>query len=396
MTEFKHVKRIEVSLWGRHVGTIVPIPGRNTYAFQYDREFIRSQLEIAPLKMPLRESPYVFGDLPISEYEGLPPIFADSLPDGFGAGLIDRWMQERGFSRSEITALDRLAYIGHRAMGALCYEPDRGPGGDPTSLDMRKLVEEARAVLNDGLNGVEGDEALRTIIRIGSTAGGAQAKALVGWNRQTNEFKFGDRNLPDGFEHWIIKFTPKDYPWRGEREYDIFLKAKAAGVKMSESVLYELDGVKHFMTRRFDRSGSDRYHLATLSAMAHFPMSVPMEFRSYGQLLATIDELKLGYEVKEEAFRRIVFNVRVDECDDHTRNFSFRMDKAGDWDLAPAYDLTGSAFPSDDPWSAHGGVHQLSVNGKFSQITDDDLLALGDRYSIGTAKKIISQMASLR
>ena len=394
MAEFRHVRRIEVSLWGRHVGTIVPAPERDFYAFKFDREFVRSGVEIAPLMMPLRDEPYVFSDLPRNEYDGLPPVFADSLPDGFGLGLIDRWMQEKGFSRSEITALDRLAYVGRRAMGALVYEPDRGPGGRPTSLDMRKLVEEARCAVNGELAGLSGDDALRTIIRIGSTAGGAQAKALVGWNRTTGEFVFGDRDVPEGFEHWIVKFSPKEHPWRGEREYETYLKAKAAGLRMNESVLYELDGLKHFMTRRFDRNGTVRRHLSTLSAMAHFPMSVPMEFRSYGQLLSTVDALGLGYEAREEAFRRIAFNVLIDECDDHTKNFSFVLDEGGSWELAPAYDLTGSAFPSEDPWSAHGGSHQLSVNGKFSHITDDDLLVVADRFAIGTGPKVLREVKS--
>lgn len=389
---FKHVRRIEVSIWNRHVGTIVPAPAHGFYAFKYDPAFVRSGLEIAPLMMPLRDEPYMFADLPRNEYEGLPPVFADSLPDGFGSGLIDRWMKERGVSPDEITPLDRLAYVGRRGMGALCYEPDRGPGGRPTSLDMRGLVEEARRAVNGELAGQAGDEALRTIIRIGSTAGGAQAKALVGWNRTTGEFLLGDCDLPDGFEHWIVKFTPKDYPWRGEREYELYRKACASGIRMNESVLYELDGMKHFMTKRFDRAGNVRRHLSTLSAVAHFPMSVPLAFRSYGQLLATVDELGLGYEVKEEAFRRIVFNVLADECDDHTRNFSFVMDEDGQWQLAPAYDLTGSAFPSEDPWSAHGGTHQLSVNGKFSHITDGDLLQVSDRYAIGTGKKVLARV----
>ena len=203
---------------------------------------------------------------------------------------------------------------------------------------------------------------------------------------------FGDRDLPEGFEHWIVKFSPRDYPWRGEREYGIYLKAGRAGIRMNESILYELDGVKHFMTRRFDRTGNARHHLATLSAMAHFPMSVPMQFRSYGQLLATVDALKLGYEAMEEAFRRIVFNVLVNECDDHTKNFSFAMQEDGRWSLAPTYDLTGSDFPSEDPWSAHGGSHQLSVNGKFTGITDEDLLEVADRFAIGTGRRVLEEV----
>lgn len=394
MAEFRHVKRVMVSLWGQRVGIIVPVDIRQeTYAFQYDRKFLQSGVEIAPLMMPLRREPYAFTSLPRSEYAGLPPVFADSLPDAFGRGLIDHWLEERGYARSEITALDRLSYVGRRATGALAYEPDHGPGGRPSAFEMRDLVDAARKAVNGELAGLDGVEALRAIIRIGSSVGGAQAKALIGWNRETNQFLFGDRDLPEGFEHWIIKFTPKEYPWRGEKEFKIYKMARACGIDISESALYELDGIKHFMTKRFDRNGVRHHHVQTLSAMAHFPMSVPTEFRTYEQYLATVDALHLGYEAMEEAYRRIVFNVAIDECDDHTKNFAFMLKEGGEWELAPAYDLTGSDFPSNDPWSLHRGSHQLSVNGKRSNITKDDLLKIGDRFAIGTAESILTEMS---
>ena len=395
MAEFKHVKRIMVSLWGHRVGTIVSLGTRDeSYAFQYDRRFLKSGIEISPLMMPLRKEPYAFVDLPRSEYSGLPPAFADSLPDAFGRGLIDRWLEEKGYLRSEITALDRLAYIGRRATGALTYEPDHGPGGRPSAFDMRKLVDAARKAANGELADLDGAEALRAIIRIGSSVGGAQAKALVGWNRETDQFIFGDRDLPDGFEHWIIKFTPKEYPWRGPTEYEMYKRARAAGIDISDAALYELDGLAHFMTKRFDRDGLCHHHVLTLSAMAHFPMSVPTEFRTYEQYLATVDALHLGYEAMEQAFRRVAFNVALDECDDHTKNFSFLLKEGGEWQLAPAYDLTGSKFPLEDPWSAHGGRHQLSVNGKQSKITDGDLLEVADRFAIGTAPRVLREVKS--
>lgn len=395
MAEFRHVKRVMVSLWGQRVGTIVSSGLREeTYAFQYERKFLKSGIEISPLMMPLRREPYAFGDLPRGDYAGLPPAFADSLPDAFGRGLIDCWLESRGYVRSEITALDRLSYIGRRAIGALTYEPDHGPGGRPAAFEMRKLVDAARQAANGELADLDGAEALRAIIRIGSSVGGAQAKALVGWNRSTDQFLFGDRDLPEGFEHWIIKFTPKEYPWRGKTEFETYRKAREAGINISECALYELDGLGHFMTKRFDRDGLRHHHVLTLSAMAHFPMAVPVEFRTYEQYLATVDALHLGYEAMEEAFRRIVFNVGIDECDDHTKNFAFMLKEGGEWELAPAYDLTGSKFPSDDPWSAHGGRHQLSVNGKQSNITDDDLLEVADRFAIGTGARVLKEVKS--
>lgn len=386
MTPFRHVSRINVSLWGHRVGTLVEAPQRGTYAFRYDRQFLSSGIEISPILMPLRSEPYLFADLPRSAYCGLPPIFADSLPDTFGMGLIDHWLASHGLSRGEITPLDRLAYLGNRTMGALTYEPDRGPGGKPTALDLRHLVESARRVLNGELIRSDGEDALREIIRLGSSAGGAQAKAVIGWNRSENKFLLGDRALPPGFEHWIIKFTPKEYPWRGEREYANCQAACEAGIDMSESCLYELDGIRHFMTKRFDREGPTRHHLATLSALAHLPAETPPEFRRYEQLFATAEELGLDYAAKEQLFRRMAFNVRSGEFDDHTKNFSFMLKEGRRWQLAPAYDLTGSDFPDEDPWSAQAGVHQLSVNGKFSSITADDLMSVADRFGIGTVQ----------
>ena len=392
MTVFKHVTRINVSLWGECVGTIVAASQRGVYAFRFEKKFLKSGVEISPLMMPLRAEPYAFGDLPRAAYEGLPPIFADSLPDTFGTGLIDHWLREHGLSRDEISPLDRLAYLGRRTMGALTYEPDRGPGGRPTAVDMRNLVDSARRVLNGELAAAHGEDALREIIRLGSSAGGAQAKAVIGWNRTENAFLLGDRELPEGYEHWIVKFTPADYPWRGEAEYAHYRRALAAGIEMSESCLYELDGLKHFMTRRFDREGSLRHHLATLSAMAHLPAETPQEHRRYEQLFVTADELGLGYDAQEQLFRRMVFNVLTGEFDDHVKNFSFRLKQDGAWELAPAYDLTGSDFPSEDPWSAQAGVHQLSVNGKRRDITDEDLLAVADRFGIGTAKRVLREV----
>lgn len=395
MTVFKHVQRINVSLWGRRVGTIVPMPQRDVYAFRYEKSFLASGIEIAPILMPLRKEPYAFPDLPRAAYAGLPPIFADSLPDAFGTGLIDAYLKERGLSRDEISPLDRLAYLGRRTMGALTYEPDRGPRDRPTAIDMRQLVESARRVLNGELHGKAGEEALRDIIRLGSSVGGAQAKAVIGWNRTTDAFLLGDRDLPEGFEHWIIKFTPQDYPWRGEREFAVYEKARAAGITMSESRLIEVDGIRHFMTRRFDRADGERLHLATLSALAHLPAETPAEHRRYEQLFVVADELGLPYEAKEELFRRMAFNVCSGEFDDHPKNFSFCLKKGGTWALAPAYDLTGSSFPSVDPWSAQASSHNLSVNGKQSNIADEDLLTVADRFAIGTAKKVLERVKSV-
>ena len=394
------VRAIKVTLWGKMVGAIVPYtPGY--YAFEYDRKFLSSSLDIAPLKMPLKNGvgPYVFTEFGHNAFMGLPGVFADSLPDGFGNALINEYMRRNGIAPDMVSSLDRLAYIGNRGMGALCYEPDRNPHGNkPFVLDMRRVVEEARMMLNGKLSSMSGEKALREILRIGVSAGGGKAKAVVGWNRETDQFVTGDRDLPAGFEPWIIKFTPEEYPYRGECEFRVNELAKSCGIKTSECRLYELDGIKHFMTRRFDRGKmGERYHTQTLGAISHLPPEgSAMKCYSYDHLFIAIEELGLGYEAMEEMFARMVFNVYVDESDDHTKNFSFIMDSEGKWSLSPAYDLNGGA-PAEaekafDPWCGWHDQHAIMINGKQSHITDDDLLVVGDRFAIGTARKLLNRI----
>ena len=402
MARYSHyipVRGIMVSLWGRPVGAIIQhSPGY--YAFEYDPDFLRSGLDIAPLKMPLANGagPYVFSEFGKTAFQGLPGVFADSLPDGFGNSVINEWLRQKGIPTESATTLDRLAYVGRRGMGALCYEPERSPhGGRPIALDMRKLTEDARMILNGRLSAMKGDDAVREILRVGVSAGGGKSKAVVGWNRETNQFIAGDRDLPDGFEHWIIKFTPSEYPYRGECEYRVNLKAEACGIDVCECRLFELDGVKHFMTKRFDRvSGGRRFHTQTLGAVAHIPPEGGNEVYSYDHIFMTIEQLGLGYETMEQMFLRMAFNVYIDESDDHTKNFSFMMDETGKWSLAPAYDLNGGA-PAEaeevfDPWCGWHDFHAIKINGKQSHITDADLLAVADRFGIGTAPKVLKRV----
>ena len=253
-------------------------------------------------------------------------------------------------------------------------------------------------MLNGRLSSMDGVEALREILRIGVSAGGGKAKAVVGWNRETGQFVAGDRELPEGFEHWIIKFTPPEYPYRGECEYRVNRLAEKCGIEVGECRLYELDGLKHFMTKRFDRGPSGvRHHLQTLGAIAHLPPEgSAMRCYSYDHLFMTIERLGLGYEAMEQMFARMVFNVYADESDDHTKNFSFLMKRDGKWTLAPAYDLNGGAPPEAeaafDPWCGWHDQHAIAVNGKQSHITDDDLLAVGDRFAVGTARKVLEEI----
>lgn len=393
---YSHVQAVDVFIWGRHVGTIAPLNGRY-YRFQYDGEFLHSGIDIAPFELPLKEGEFAFTDRPASAFYGMPAVFADSIPDEFGNSVINEWMERQGVSEQSVTPLDRLSYVGSRAMGALEYKPERRPSRDRRlDLDMKRVVSQSHLVLSKKIKELDGPDALREIFRVGTSAGGAQAKAIVGWNRETGQFCLPYGNLPNGFEHWLIKITPAERPYSGVAEYRTYEKAKACGVKISESCLYELDGMRHFMTKRFDRDGDRRHHILTFRAMRSLPPDVSLEMNSYGQLFATMVELKFGYEELEQMFRRMAFNVYADESDDHTKNFSFIKKEGGAWHLAPAYDLTGGVPPeaADDDTRRTTWVdcHAMSVNGKQSHITDEDMLVIAERYNIGTASDVLAEL----
>ena len=392
---FSHVNAIEVSIWGRHVGTIAPKTATH-YRFEYDDAFLHSGIAIAPFELPLGRGEFSFLDRPASAFYGLPAVFADSLPDSFGNSVIDAWMERQNVMKSSVTALDRLAYVGSRGIGALEYAPQRGPRRDvKLALKMKSIVEQSRLVLNHRVERMSGPAALKEIFRVGTSAGGAQAKAVVGWNPVTDQFCIPDDDMPEGFEHWIVKITPDERPYVGIAEYRTYELARACGVDISDSRLYELDGVSHFMTRRFDRAGEKRHHVQTFRAMRTLPPDVSLEMNSYGQLFETIVTLGLGYDALAQMFRRMAFNVYSDETDDHSKNFSFLLKEGASWQLAPAYDLTGGV-PSEasegDARRSWTNCHAMSINGKQSNITDDDLLEVAARYSIGSAESILDEI----
>ena len=397
---YKKVDRIEVFLWEQFVGAVALDPKRGYYVFAYDRQFGKSGIEVSPLHMPLNDSEtlYLFTDLPELTYKRLPAMLADALPDDFGNALINRYMADKGISASQITALDRLAYMGKRSMGALEFKPTRGPKTEkPAALEMNSLVTEARKMVKGNFDGDDQmSAALRSIIEVGTSAGGARAKAVIAWNSKTNELCSGQVEAPEGFEHWLLKFdgmnkadqqlgTSQDY---GRTEYAYYLMAKKAGITMSECRLLEENGRAHFMTKRFDRkSGHIKHHMQTLCAMNHVDYKLKGT-NSYEQFFMTIRELSLGHEAEVEAFRRMVFNVMAQNCDDHTKNFSFLLRHAGAWELAPAYDVTFA----HDPNSEWINQHLMSVNGKFKNFTKNDLQEVADRFGVGEAPSIIDEV----
>ncbi|MFZ4859470.1 MAG: type II toxin-antitoxin system HipA family toxin [Desulfuromonadaceae bacterium] len=395
---FKPVQAIEVRIWGKTVGAIALAPNLGYYAFEYDSRFVTSGIELAPLAMPLAEArePFIFADLPELSFKRLPAMVADALPDDFGNALIDAWMASKGIDKKLVTPLDRLAYMGKRGMGALEFKPARTPAiASSTAIKLSRLVESARQAVHCELGADHlAKAALAQIIQVGTSAGGARAKAAIAWNPETDEIRPGQFDVEPGFEHWLLKFDgmgadrelggSQDY---GRIEYAYYRMASAAGITMSPCRLLEENGRAHFMTRRFDRDGNHKHHLQSLCAMAHLDYKQKAT-HDYSQFLQTVVRLGLDYAALEEAFRRIAFNVMAVNCDDHTKNISFMLREGGQWELAPAYDVTYAFNPSGE-WTWQ---HLMAVNGKFTGIFQADLLAVADRFGVGTAHKVIRQV----
>jgi serine/threonine-protein kinase HipA len=379
----------EVRLWGGRVGAVAALAGRPGYfEFQYAPEFSSRGLEPAPLVMPVAAGRrYSFVSLDTRSFYGLPGLLADSLPDRFGNALIDEYLGRRGMPAASVTALQRLLYVGRRAMGALEFEPAMADRDRPESaipLEMGHLVEDARRALRGDF-----PEIAQDIIDAGSSAGGTRAKAVIGWHPATGEVVSGQFELPSGFEHWLLKFDGVGDDGRlgssagfGRIEYAHYLMAREAGISMSECRLLEEGGRAHFMTKRFDRELGAKLHVQTLCAMRHLDFNMPY-VHGYEELLRAILELRLGAEAVEEAWRRCVFNVLCRNCDDHTKNVAFLMRPSGVWELAPAYDLCFAHNPAPGRWTRQ---HQMLVSGKAAGITREDLVGLGTTFGVRRAQ----------
>jgi serine/threonine-protein kinase HipA len=393
---------IEVRIWGKRVGAVAPDPTLGCYVFAYEPAWRREGVELAPLTMPLEDTRQLFAFPSLSEpsYRHLPGLLADALPDDFGNALIDAWMAAKGMGKNAVTTLDRLAYMGKRGMGALEFKPARGAHRESAEpLEMKNLVETARRVIHGDLSGdVEAQAALANIVRVGTSAGGARAKAVVAWNPETNQIRSGQFDAAPGFEHWLLKFDgvgkdselggTADY---GRIEYAYHLMAKAAGIKMSDCRLLEECGRAHFMTRRFDRAVENqttlKHHVQTLCALDHLDYK-QRATHAYAQLFMAIARLKLGDEAIGQAFRRMAFNVMAKNCDDHSKNFAFRLKQGESWELAPAYDLTHAYNPQGE-WTYQ---HLMSVNGKFRNITRADLLVEAERFGVRRPLEILTEV----
>jgi len=391
------VPAVEVTAWGMRVGAVAPDPSLGAYVFEYWPDWVERGIELAPLTMPTRVRRHVFPQLPEATFHRLPALLADALPDDFGNAVIDAWLARQGVARSSATPLDRLAYMADRAMGALEFRPARGPRQRTTSaVELSALVEGARSVLDASFSDDrETESAIRSLIQVGTSAGGARAKAVVAWHPGTGEVRSGQLPAPEGFEHWLLKLDGLGGDAElgsgtatGRVEYAYSLMARAAGVEMSECRLLEEGGRAHFMTRRFDRGPEGKAHAVTLCGTAHLDYR-QRQTHDYGQLFDVVGELGGGPEAREQAFRRMVFNVLAANNDDHTKNTSFLLrSPSAAWELAPAYDVTFAHNPTGH-WTYQ---HLMGVDGAFRDVRRDDVMRLADRHLVPGASSVVDEV----
>ena len=387
-----------VILWGSVIGAVTWLEDREVGVFQYAPEFLVSGIELSPLMMPLGEFPYEFPALARNTFRGLPGMLADSLPDRYGHAIIDAWLASQGRTAASFHPVERLCYVGTRGMGALEFEPATlGPPTSKRAVEIASLVDLANRILDEraglggAFSGVDDQEAVNDILRVGTSAGGARPKAILAWNPKTGEFRSGQVDAGAGFEHWIMKFdgvtstrdpelaSPKGY---GNIEYAYHLMAVEAGIEMTECRLHREGGRSHFMTRRFDRTpGGRKIHMQSLGAIAHFDYRQPAS-HSYEQAIQVMRRLELPRQDLEQQVMRAVFNVVGRNCDDHVKNIAFLMNRRGEWRLSPAFDISYAWNPSGE-WTSR---HQMSVNGKRDDIERDDLIALANAAQIKKAR----------
>lgn len=399
----------QVVLWGNTIGAVSWDAARQVAAFEYSSEFQASGIELAPVAMPLGPAIYSFPELARPTYHGLPGLLADSLPDKFGSLLINNWLVRQGRDPASFTPIERLCYVGTRGMGALEFKPSLEKRRERSMpVDVSELVQLAAEALrqkNDLQATLTGDgeadlQALRQILSVGVSAGGARAKAVIAWNEQTGEVRSGQVRAPDGFGYWLLKFDgipgngdkeagdPQGY---GQIEFAYHHMALAAGLEMTRCRLFEEHGRRHFMTQRFDRGpGGEKVFMQSLCALGHYDFNLAGAY-SYEQAIQMAVTLRLGFEAREQMLRRAAFNIMARNQDDHTKNIAFLMDKTGEWRLAPAYDVNFAYNPS----GAWTNRHQMSLNGKRDGFHYDDLRAVAKRFQLFRGQRLDDMLARI-
>ena len=389
----------KVKMYGLAVGTFSWDSRYDIARFEYDDDFVGKGFEPSPIMMPVRPGRvYSFGDLDKDTFKGLPGMLADSLPDTYGRALFDRWLSLLG--RTSSNPIETLYFLGNRCMGALEFEPALSNGLESNQLiEIDSLVEVAKNALSEkesfGTNmNDDRKAAIADILRLGTSAGGQRAKAIIAYNKATGEVRSGQLNVPDGFDYYLIKLDGvsaeagfKETENFGRLEYSFYKLVKECGIDMSECSLIEENGRAHFLTKRFDRENGRKVHMQTLCGIAHYDYRVHRAY-SYEQAFNVMRTLRLPYSEAQEMFKRMVFNVILRNQDDHTKNISFLMDERGKWRLSPAYDM-GYAYNPNGGWTA---THQMSINGKFDNIARKDLIECAAKNNIKGANEIIDRI----
>jgi serine/threonine-protein kinase HipA len=375
-----------VNLWGERIGAVAQARPDRPAVFEYEQNFIGRGIEPSPIEMPTSPAQFSFPALPPETFAGLPGMLADSLPDRFGNKLIDDFLVARGMAISEFDSVARLCYLGTRGMGALEFEPASGPDAATSHpLDVTQLRELADAVLAERTSwtaSMTEEGAVADILQVGTSAGGARAKAVVAWNPETSELRSGQGLAPEGFGQWLIKFDGVSDGRRevgagqgfGLIEYAYSRMARAAGIDMHPCELLSENGRNHFMTKRFDRTeDGGKLHLQSLGGLCHFDFNLAGAY-SYEQAFLAMQRLDLTGAEREQQFRRMLFNVVARNQDDHVKNIAFLMDQSGVWRLSPAYDVTYSYNPA----GAFTSRHQMTINGKSDGFELDDFAACAE------------------
>ncbi len=395
---------LKINIWSKQLGAVAWDPERNLGILEFSEGFENNGWDLSPVNMPLEDlqrgqRSFFFPNLGQDTFEGLPGLLADSLPDAFGNEVLRSWARKKGQEVSSLDPLEKLSYVGTRAMGALEFVPQKDTPEPDDVIEVEKLVELSNRILKEKegfrerLDG-EDEQAMANLLRLGSSAGGRRPKALISYNPETGEVRSGQVQAPEGFGYYLIKFDgvnegglgdPKGF---GRLEYAYYQIARKCGIRMMPSFLYKEGGRAHFMTKRFDRKEDGRkIHMQTLCALSHFDFNMAGAY-SYEDAFEEMRALGISYPEMDEFFRRMVFNVIGRNQDDHTKNISFLMDQDGQWELSPAYDMTWSYNPTGE-WTY---VHQMTINGKRTDINMKDLIDIAERQSIKKPREIIEEV----
>jgi len=397
-----------VNIWDTLVGVVIWNANQQISDFQFDKEFLNKNWDLSPIKMPISNGDRIYSfpellpakDSEIDTFKGLPGLISDSLPDKYGNLLIEKWLAQIGRPPNSMNPVEKLCFIGSRGMGALEFKPAKHKTNKNTfAIEIKSIVDIAKKMLSNRKSfetNISADElqAMKEILKIGTSAGGVRPKAIITFNSKTKEVRSGQTNAPKGFEHWLLKLDRvsgsqfgESHGW-GRVEYAYHLMAKECGIDMTDCELLEENGRAHFMTKRFDReSDYTKHHIQTLCSIQHYDYNNLFGF-SYEQVFQTMRLLRLKYPEAEQMFRRMVFNVLATNCDDHTKNFSFRLKKGENWELAPAYDVCYSYDPNNI-WVSQ---QTLSINGKYKNIIKEDLMTIAKANTIKKGEKIIEEI----